>query len=257
MQQAAFLARPLRPGPRHQLGWAWAEASVTAGGRLRLSRCSASLSVGAAGGGHGDEHAPLFSRQQAWDPYKILGVDHDASEEEIRSARNFLLKQYAGHEETEEAIEGAYEKIIMKSYSHRKKSKINLKSKIKKQVEESPSWFKAMLVFFEVPSAEIISRRLALFAFIAGWSIVTSAETGPTFQLALSIVSCIYFLNEKMKNLSRASATGFGVFVGGWIMGSLLAPMVPASAVPHTWSIELLSSLVAYVFLFLGCTFLK
>ncbi|EEE68688.1 hypothetical protein OsJ_27324 [Oryza sativa Japonica Group] len=210
--QAAFLARPLRRPP-HRLGWA--EAGGVAAGRGRASlprpRLSASLSIGA--GGYGDEHAPLFPRQQAWDPYKILGVDHDASEEEIRSARNFLLKQYAGHEETEEAIEGAYEKIIMKSYSHRKKSKINLKSKIQKQVEESPSWFKAMLGFFEVPSAEIISRRLALFAFIAGWSIVTSAETGPTFQLALSLVSCIYFLNEKMKNLSRASMTGFGVFV--------------------------------------------
>ncbi|XP_052164471.1 protein CHAPERONE-LIKE PROTEIN OF POR1, chloroplastic-like [Oryza glaberrima] len=254
--QAAFLARPLRRPP-HRLGWA--EAGGVAAGRGRASlprpRLSASLSIGA--GGYGDEHAPLFPRQQAWDPYKILGVDHDASEEEIRSARNFLLKQYAGHEETEEAIEGAYEKIIMKSYSHRKKSKINLKSKIQKQVEESPSWFKAMLGFFEVPSAEIISRRLALFAFIAGWSIVTSAETGPTFQLALSLISCIYFLNEKMKNLSRASMTGFGVFVGGWIVGSLLVPVIPTFAIPPTWSIELLSSLVAYVFLFLGCTFLK
>ncbi|KAG8047265.1 hypothetical protein GUJ93_ZPchr0008g14089 [Zizania palustris] len=199
----------------------------------------------------------MFPRQQTWDPYKILGVDHDASEEEIRSARNFLLKQYAGYEETEEAIEGAYEKIIMKSYSHRKKSKINLKSKIKKQVEESPSWFKELLGYFELPSAETVSRRLALFCFIAGWSIVTSAETGPTFQLALSLVSCIYFLNEKMKNLVRASTTGLGVFVGGWIVGSLLVPVIPSFVIPPTWSIELLTSLVAYVFLFLGCTFLK
>jgi len=72
----------------------------------------------------------VFPRQQSWDPYKLLGVDHDASEEEVRSARNFLLKQYAGYEESEEAIEGAYDKIIMNSYSHRKHSKINLKSKI-------------------------------------------------------------------------------------------------------------------------------
>ena len=84
-------------------------------------------------------HTPVFPRQQSWDPYKLLGVDHDASEEEVQSARNFLLKQYAGYEESEEAIEGAYDKIIMNSYSHRKKSNINLKSKLKKQVEESPS----------------------------------------------------------------------------------------------------------------------
>jgi hypothetical protein len=42
-------------------------------------------------------------------------VDHDASEEEIRSARNFLLEQYYGCEENEEAIENAYDRIIMKA----------------------------------------------------------------------------------------------------------------------------------------------
>uniref|UniRef100_K3YJ86 Uncharacterized protein n=1 Tax=Setaria italica TaxID=4555 RepID=K3YJ86_SETIT len=203
------------------------------------------------------ERVPVFPRQQSWDPYKLLGVDHDASEEEVRSARNFLLKQYAGYEESEEAIEGAYDKIIMNSYSHRKHSKINLKSKLKKQVEESPSWVKALLGYFEVPSLEIISRRFAFFGFIAGWSIATSAETGPAFQLAMSLVSCIYFLNDKMKNLVRASATGLGVFVGGWILGSLLVPVLPAFIIPPTWSIELLTSLMAYVFMFLGCTFLK
>jgi len=203
------------------------------------------------------ERVPVFPRQQSWDPYKLLGVDHDASEEEVRSARNFLLKQYAGYEESEEAIEGAYDKIIMNSYSHRKHSKMNLKSKIKKQVEESPSWVKALLGYFEVPSLEIISRRLAFFGFIAGWSIATSAESGPAFQLALSLVSCIYFLNDKMKNLVRASTTGLGVFVGGWILGSLLVLAIPAFIIPPTWSIELLTSLSAYVFMFLGCTYLK
>jgi hypothetical protein len=184
-------------------------------------------------------------------------VDHDASEEEIRSARNFLLEQYSGCEGNEEAIESAYDKIIMKSYSHRKKTKINLKSKLKKQVEESPSWVKALLGCFEVPSMEIILKRFAFFGFIAGWSIATSAETGPTFQLALSLISCIYLLNEKMKNLVRASTTGLGVFVSGWIVGSLLVPMIPAFMVPPTWSLELLTSLTTYAVLFLGCTFLK
>ena len=131
------------------------------------------------------EHVPAFPRHKTWDPYKLLGVDHDASEEEINSARNFLLQQYAGYEESEEAIEGAYDKIMMKSYSHRKRSKINLKSKLKKQVEESPSWVKTLVGYFEVPAMDVVSRRLVLFGFLAGWSIATSAETGPTFQVYL------------------------------------------------------------------------
>ncbi|KAJ1268423.1 hypothetical protein BS78_07G133700 [Paspalum vaginatum] len=255
--RAAFTARPLHRPPRPLLRLVGPEDGSA--GRivspLTRLRCSSSVSVGA--GGYGGEHIPVFPRQQSWNPYKLLGVDPDASEEEVRSARDFLLKQYAGYEESEEAIEGAYDKIIMTSYSHRKKSKINLKSKLKKQVEESPSWVKALLGYFEVPSLETVSRRFAFFAFFAGWSIATSAETGPTFQLALSLVSCIYFLNDKMKNLVRASATGLGVFVGGWILGSLLVPVIPPFIIPPTWSIELLTSLTAYGFMFLGCTFLK
>uniref|UniRef100_A0A453DA38 Uncharacterized protein n=1 Tax=Aegilops tauschii subsp. strangulata TaxID=200361 RepID=A0A453DA38_AEGTS len=225
--------------------------------RLRRACCSASLSVGTGAGSGAGKHVPVFPRQKTWDPYMLLGVDRDASEEEINSARNFLLQQYAGYEESEEAIEGAYDKIMMKSYSHRKKSKINLKSKLKKQVEESPSWVKSLLGHFEVPSMDVVSKRFALFGFIAGWSIATSAETGPTFQLALALVSCIYFLNDKMKNLARASATGLGLFAGGWIVGSLVVPVIPAFIFPHTWCLELLTSLVAYVFLFLGCSLVK
>ena len=263
---ASFLARPL-PWPR-RIGRSTYGAVAVHGGvsplppRLRGVRCSMSLSIGAGSSDIGDsgfsyQYAPVFRRYRERDPYKLLGVDRDASEEEIRSAKDFLVQQYAGHEASEEAIEGAYEKIIMKSYQHRKKTKINLKTKLLKRVEESPSWVKAFLGYFEVPSMDIISKRLFFFAFIAGWSIATSAENGPAFQLAISLFSCIYFLNDKMKNLLRASTTGFGVLVGGWIVGSMLVPLIPTFIIPPTWSLELLTSLVAYVFLFLGSTYLK
>ncbi|KAM3272859.1 hypothetical protein ACQJBY_042748 [Aegilops geniculata] len=100
---------------------------------------------------------------------------------------------------------------------------------------------------------DVVSKRFALFGFIAGWSIATTAETGPTFQLALALVSCIYFLDDKMKNLRRASATGLGLFASGWVVGLLVVPVIPAFILPRTWCLELLTSLVAYVFLFLGC----
>lgn len=121
-----------------------------------------------------------------WDPYKRLGVTRDASEEEIRGARNFLLEQYAAHEASMESIEAAYEKILMKSFRERKKSKINLKSRLKKKVEESPSWVQTLLSYFEIPPADVALRRLFLFAFMGGWSIINSAETGPAFQVCFN-----------------------------------------------------------------------
>ncbi|THG21711.1 hypothetical protein TEA_015023 [Camellia sinensis var. sinensis] len=266
-------------------------------------------------------NVPKFPRTNVWDPYKRLGISTDASEEEIWGSRNFLLDQYARHERSAEAIEAAFEKILMASFINRKKTKINLKSRLKKKVEESPPWVKNLLSFVEVPPTVIILRRLFLFAFMGGWSIMNSAESGPAFQeqhlrcakcarrfrkarerarvcwktlerggrvrsgledsgmwknlgessrvwmvwnilaypgkVAISLAACIYFLNDKTKSLARASIIGFGSLVVGWVCGSFLVPMIPSVVIHPTWTLELLTSLVAYVFLFLGCTFLK
>uniref|UniRef100_I1MTC0 Uncharacterized protein n=1 Tax=Glycine max TaxID=3847 RepID=I1MTC0_SOYBN len=124
-----------------------------------------------------------FPRTNVWDPYRRLGISPDASEEEIWGSRNFLLQQYSGHERSEESIEAAFEKILMASFVQRRKTKINLKSKLKKKVEESPPWVKNLLSFVELPPTEVILRRLFLFGFMGGWSIMNSAETGPAFQV--------------------------------------------------------------------------
>lgn len=198
-----------------------------------------------------------FPRINVWDPYKRLGISPYASEDEVWSARNFLLSQYAGHERSEESIEAAFERLLMNSYKSRKKTKINLKTRLKKQVDESPQWVKNLVSFVELPPSVIILRRLFLFGFMACWSVMNSAEAGPAFQVALSLAACIYFLNDKSKSLARASIIGFGALVVGWICGSFLVPTIPSFLLQPTWTLELLTSLVAYVFLFLACTFLK
>ncbi|KAK6925191.1 Protein CHAPERONE-LIKE PROTEIN OF POR1-like [Dillenia turbinata] len=200
---------------------------------------------------------PVFPRINLWDPYKRLGISIYASEEEIWGARNFLWEQYQQHERSRESIEAAFEKILMASFRNRKRTKINLKTRLKQKVEESPPWVKSLLEFFEVPPTVIILRRLFLFAFMGGWSIMNSAEGGPAFQVAISLAACIYFLNDKTKSVARASVIGFGALVAGWICGSLVVPMVPSFLLQPTWTLELLTSLVVYVFLFLACTFLK
>jgi hypothetical protein len=95
------------------------------------------------------------------------------------------MQQYAGHEASEESIEAAFEKLLMTSFRERKKTKINLKTRLKKKVEESPPWVKNLLDFVELPPVEVIFRRLFLFAFMGGWSIMNSAEGGPAFQVGL------------------------------------------------------------------------
>lgn len=216
---------------------------------FRTPRCTLDASFGG--------NISKFPRISVWDPYKRLGISRDASEEEIWSSRNFLLNQYSDHERSAESIEAAFEKILMKSFEHRKRTKINLKTRLKKKMEESPPWFKRLISFVEIPPGVIILRRLFLFGFMACWSVMNPAEAGPAFQVALSLAACIYFLNDKMKSLPRAGITGFLALVLGWIGGSLLVPTIPTFLLPPTWTLELLTSLVVYVFLFLACTFLK
>ncbi|OMO60930.1 hypothetical protein CCACVL1_23802 [Corchorus capsularis] len=187
----------------------------------KIPRCAVDMPYGG--------NAPTFPRIKVWDPYKRLGISPYASEEEIWSARNFLLEQYAGHERSEESIEAAFERLLMTSFKQRKKTKINLKTRLKKKVDESPPWIKNLLNFVELPPVEVIFRRLFLFAFMGGWSIMNSAEGGPAFQVAVSLAACIYFLNEKTKSLARASIIGLGALATGWICGSIFVPMIPTS----------------------------
>ncbi|KAJ4867135.1 hypothetical protein Rs2_51327 [Raphanus sativus] len=218
---------------------------------FKAPRCSSSADSPYGG------NVPTFPRTRVWDPYKRLGISPYASEEEIWASRNFLLEQYADHERSRESIEGAFEKLLMSSFVARKKTKINLKTRLKKRVEESPPWLKALFDFVEMPPMDTVFRRLFLFAFMGGWSIMNSAEGGPAFQVAVSLAACIYFLNEKTKSLGRAFLIGIGALMAGWFCGSLVIPMIPTAFINPTWTLELLTSLVAYVFLFLSCTFLK
>ncbi|KAK4856206.1 hypothetical protein QYF36_015157 [Acer negundo] len=157
-----------------------------------ISRCSVDTPYGG--------NVPTFPRGNVWDPYKWLGVSPYASEEEIWGSCNFLLQQFAGHERSEESIEAAFEKLLMTSFKQRKKTKIYLKSRLKKKVEESPPWIQNLLNFVE-------------------WT---------CFPVA-SLAACICFLNEKTKSLARASIIGFGGLAGGWICGSFLVPMIPTT----------------------------
>ncbi|CAK9264015.1 unnamed protein product [Sphagnum jensenii] len=201
--------------------------------------------------------ASIFPRVNVRDPYKRLGVSRDSSEEEIREARNYLSEQYADHERSRESIEAAYDKIIMGSFRERKRSKINLKSNLKKKVAESPPWIRNLANMVEVPSSTVISQRAILFGLLGVWSVMNPAEGGPAFQVAVSLAACIYLLHDRLKSLGRAMVLGLGALATGWLLGSFLVPVLPSQIIPRTWSLELTTALISYIFLWVACTFLK
>jgi len=225
---------------------------------LRMPKGLVCRAVDASYGGPESSSSPqVFPRVNVRDPFKRLGVPPDASTEEIREAKNYLSEQYHSHEKSRESIEAAYEKIIMESYRARKASKINLKSNLKKKVDESPPWIRALLNMVDVPKKEVIGQRAALFFLLGVWSVFNPAEGGPAFQVAVSLAACVYFINDRLKSLGRAFVLGLGALAVGWIFGSVLIPVVPSMLIPRTWSLELTTALISYVFLWFSCTFLK
>ncbi|KAL8540595.1 hypothetical protein ACS0TY_002011 [Phlomoides rotata] len=113
------------------------------------------------------EYFEIPPKMNVWDPYKRIYIITDASEEEVWSARNFLLSQYTIHERSVESIVAAFEKLLMFSFKNRKRTKINLKTRLMKKVEESPPWEKNLLSFMELPPLVIIMRHMFLFGFMA------------------------------------------------------------------------------------------
>ena len=137
----------------------------------------------------------------------------------------------------------------MESFRDRRKSKINLKSNLKKRVEESPAWVRSMTNMVEVPSTTVIGQRVALFALLGVWSVFIPAEGGPAFQVynhlnisfkyrckyysfcvlkkisimntstlmttfvlryvVVTLWACVYFLNDRLKSIGRAFILGY------------------------------------------------
>ncbi|KAL3689147.1 hypothetical protein R1sor_015456 [Riccia sorocarpa] len=206
----------------------------------------------------GEGNAPqVFPRINVKDPFKRLGISREASEEEIREARNYLFAQYGADPKSRDAIESAYDKIIMDSFRDRRKNKVDVRASLKKRLAESPPWVKAFTNRFEVPDSQIILIRFALFFLLGVWSILSPGQGGPAFQVAVSFVACIYFLKDRLKSLGKSFLYGFGALVLGWVSGTFLVPVVSSYILPSSWSLELGTSLYSYIVLWAACTYLK
>ena len=132
------------------------------------------------------------------DPYQRLGVSKEASEEEIRAARNYLISNYAGHKPSVDAIESAHDKIIMQSFFDRKKPKVDLKKKFRELTQSSP--VKAVQARFQTPNNKVIWKTAVTFVLLGVLTLLFPTEEGPTLQVLVSCAANIYFLHQRLKS---------------------------------------------------------
>ncbi|MDX2256596.1 MAG: CPP1-like family protein [Pseudanabaenaceae cyanobacterium bins.39] len=146
-------------------------------------------------------------------PYEKLGVNDEASFEEVRDARDRLLRECEGDESQQEAIEVAYDAILMDRLRARKEGKIAVPDRIRyperlvppspapadnNVTRRAPSWLMRLL---DNPSQLDIYISLGIFA---GLGLVGFIIPAATTWLSFGLVISVYWLTRKENRFGRA-----------------------------------------------------
>ncbi|XP_020205222.1 protein CHAPERONE-LIKE PROTEIN OF POR1, chloroplastic [Cajanus cajan] len=204
-----------------------------------------------------NDSSAVFPRINVRDPYKRLGISREASEDEIQSARNFLIQKYAGHKASVDAIESAHDKIIMQKFYERKNPKIDIKKKVR-EVNQS-RFVQAVRGRFQTPSTKFIIKTSLAFLLLGVLTVLFPTEEGPTLQVALSLIATIYFIYDRLKSKIRAFLYGVGAFAISWLLATFLMVSVipPITLLKGPRAFEAISSLITYVLLWISSTYLR
>ncbi|WOL07019.1 hypothetical protein Cni_G15754 [Canna indica] len=230
---------------------------VTSPSQVSISRRSPVIKtlVRASFGDMSEDSPSVFPRIHVKDPYKRLGISKEASEEEIQAARNFLVRKYAGHQPSVDAIESAHDRIIMQSLYDRRSPKINLKKKVRDVTQSRV--VKAITSRFESPSTKVILKTAIVFIVLGVLTVLFPTEEGPTLQVAISLVASIYFIYDRLKSGLRAFLYGIGAFFASWLVGTFLMVSVMPPLLQGYRSLEVSTSLISYILLWVSSTYLK
>ncbi|KAK7360152.1 hypothetical protein VNO77_02131 [Canavalia gladiata] len=227
---------------------------------LKCNRRQVHMVKSATDASYGDmanDSAAVFPRINVKDPYKRLGISREASEEEIQGARNFLIQKYGGHKPSVVAIESAHDKIIMQKFYERRNPKIDIKKKMR-EVNQS-RFVQAVKGRFYTPSTKVIIKTSLAFLLLGVLTVLFPTEEGPTVQVALSLITTIYFIYDRLKSKIRASLYGAGAFIFSWLLGTFLMVSVipPVTILKGPRAFEVITSLITYVLLWVSSTYLR
>lgn len=190
-------------------------------------------------------------------PYEKLGVDENSSFDEIQEARNHLLEEQGSEQKQREAIESAYDAILMDRLRLRQEGKIKVPDRIRfperladpppeftpTPSTQAPDWLQR---FIDTPSRSDVLLPAALFAGMGLLSL-----TAPALALALGVGSSLYFLNRKERKFVRAFLlTLVGLIIGvvvGMQIGALLAVQLQQLSLDPTAFAAIVTCLVLWL----------
>lgn len=170
--------------------------------------------------------------------YDTLGLDENSSFEEIQEAKERLISQCEDDRKKIDAIEAAYDAILMERLRLRQEGKIKVPDRIRFAEEtpdkpaaspsspsvSKPAWLQG---FIDTPERNDILLPAGVFGILA-----VIGLAAPSLALAVGVGACIYFLNRKEYRFWRALLlTVVGLVAGlsvGILIGQLLGPQAAA-----------------------------
>ncbi len=201
--------------------------------------------------------------------YDTLGLDETSSFEEIQEAKDRLTKECGDDRKRQEAIEAAYDAILMERLRLRQEGKIKVPDRIRFAEEatekpvpkasgtrdvSSPAWLSNVL---DTPSRNDILLPGGVFGILAILSLGV-----PSLALAVGVGASIYFLNRKEYRFWRATLlTVVGLLGGlavGILLGQILGPQGAAmSGMPEAAIAQSIAAVVTMIVLWAVSSFLR
>ncbi|MBF2098610.1 MAG: CPP1-like family protein [Gloeomargaritaceae cyanobacterium C42_A2020_066] len=195
-------------------------------------------------------------------PYLQLGISEEASFEEIQSARQRLLVEHSGDERTQQAVEAAYDAILMERLRLRQQGKIKIPEKIRyaeRSVDvldppatpsrATPPW---LIRLIDTPSPRDVLIPGLIYSGLSLWA-VNAGTGGAALPVALGLGVGLYCLNRKENRFGRAVL----LTLAGLILGGLLGTLLGASISPLVLAKDSLTSLAIFLCLWLITSFLR
>lgn len=197
-------------------------------------------------------------------PYEQLGIPENATFDEIQTARNRLTQEYSNDPKRREAIETAYDAILMERLRMRQEGRIRVPEGIRfaeqrfsqtppspppASVKQPPAWLQN---FLDTPSRADVLWTTGAFVGLAGLSVYYAS-----FALALGVVISLYFLTRKERKLGRSVLLSLAGLTFGLVLWAVLDSLFRVPISTFTLGGETLAAWISFVILWLVSIFLR
>jgi hypothetical protein len=172
-------------------------------------------------------------------PYEKLQVSEEASFEEIQAARDRLIAADKGEGKQREAIEAAYDAILMDRLRRRQEGKIKVPERIRfaerlseeaapkpaqSRLNQSPAWLQGLL---DTPTAKDLLIPSVSYLGLGGIGLYTNPPDALALLLALGVGFNLVWLNRKQQKLGRAFLITIVALIAGALIGTAILQIAP------------------------------